>query len=457
MTRMMEFRIRWGLFAMLAAVLALALPQLNPVYAGGGLLNRNSVGGVLVKPNGLVKQATVQERAEILKRMQRDTPKASPDMNLPVELRKVSLRGLEAALADAVANNNEDVPGDVRYLGGLQRIQYILVYPELQDIVLAGPGEGWKIDETGDIVGVTTGRPVLRFDDLLIALRTVNQARTEGISVSIDPTKEGLRNFQQFMGRQRTFNPGVLKKCEEAMGPQQITFTGIPTNTHFARVLLAADYRMKRMAMHFDEPTPLLPSYLAMLKSARRQPSSAMPRWWMACDYQPLARSEDKLAWEIRGPGVKVMTEDEIIAADGTTRGTGQVDFVAKKWADTLTEKYEAVSRQDPALAELQTLMDMAVVAAVIKKEDLAGLAGGAEFPTLMDSESKFQTEDWFSPRTISTQVSHLKIGRTYVITASGGVQLESWEVASKQEVDPQVKEIHTKAAPVEVGSWWWN
>ena len=181
-----------------------------------------------------------------------------------------------------------------------------------------------------------------------------------------------------------------------------------------------------------------------------------MPRWWMACDYQPLARSDDKLAWEIRGPGVKVMTENEIIAADGTTQGTGQADLVAKKWADTLTEKYEAVSRQDPALAELQTLMDMAVVAAVIKKERLADLAG-AEFPTLMDATSEFQTEDWFSPQTISTQISHLQIGRNHVITASGGVQLESWEVASKQEVDPAVKAIHTKAAPAEVGSWWWN
>ena len=108
MSRMMEFRIRWGLFALLAAALALVLPPPSPVYAGGGLLNRNSVGGILVKPNGLVERATVEERAEILQRMRRDTPKASPEMNLPVELRKVSLRGLEAALANAVADSIEN-------------------------------------------------------------------------------------------------------------------------------------------------------------------------------------------------------------------------------------------------------------------------------------------------------------------------------------------------------------
>jgi hypothetical protein len=455
---MMETRIRWGLLALSAAALALVLPRLNPVYAGGNLLNRNAVGGILVKPNGLVERATEKEKTEIIARMKRDTRRASPEMNLPVELRKVSLRGLEAALADALANNNEDLPEEIRFLGGLQRIQYILVYPELQDIVLAGPGEGWKVDDDGQVVGVTTGRPVLRFDDLLIALRTALRARNEGISVSIDPTAEGLRKYQQFMQQQRTFNPAVIKNIAQVMGPQKITFSGIPTNSHFARVLLAADYRMKRIAMRLDEnPTPVLPSYLDMLRAARRQPSSAVPRWWMACDYQPLARSDDKLAWEIRGPGVKVMTEDEVIAADGTTQGTGRADLVAKKWADTLTDKYEAVSQQDPALAELQTLMDMAVVAAIIKKEDLPRLAGDASFPNLMDPNSEFQTEEWFSPQTISTQISHLQIGRNHVITASGGVQLESWEVAENQEVDPEVKTIHTEAAPANVSSWWWN
>ena len=41
-----------------------------------------------------------------------------------------------------------------RFLGGLQRIEYVLVYPDRQDIVLAGPGEGWMVDEMGTVVGV---------------------------------------------------------------------------------------------------------------------------------------------------------------------------------------------------------------------------------------------------------------------------------------------------------------
>jgi hypothetical protein len=37
---------------------------------------------------------------------------------------------------------------------------------------------------------------------------------------------------------------------KEAFGPQKITITGVPANSHFARVLTAADYRMKRLAMN---------------------------------------------------------------------------------------------------------------------------------------------------------------------------------------------------------------
>jgi hypothetical protein len=454
---MMVFRIYWGFSALLATALALALLPASSADAGN-LFQGRSVGGIEVDARGVVTLITPDKRADFAKRMKQDTAKAAPGMNLPVELRKISLRGLEAALAEALANNNEDVPEEIQYLAGIQRIQYILVYPELNDIVLAGPGEGWKVDDQGNVVGVTTGRPVLRFDDLLIALRTVEAARTEGITVSIDPTAEGLRKYKQFMQRQRVFNPRVIQGIAEAMGPQQVTYTGVPPDSHFARVLVAADHRMKQLAMKLENaPIPGLPSYLDLLKSKRQKPGSSMPRWWMACNYEPVVHSEDKLAWEIRGPGVKAMTENDFVAADGTRQGAGVQDPLAKQWADLLTEKYVELSKKDAVMAELQNIMDMCVVAALIEKEDLAGLAGGTGFPLLTDPDSKFKTEAWFAPQSISTKCSYLKIGRNNVITASGGVEVESWDVASRQEVDPKVGAVRKKAAASAAGGWWWN
>ena len=138
------------------------------------------------------------------------------------------------------------------------------------------------------------------------------------------------------------------------MGPQQVTYTGVPADSHFARVLVAADHRMKQLAMKLkDAPVHGLPSYLDMLKSRGQQPSSAMPRWWMACNYEPLARSNDRLSWELRGTGVKAMTEDEFIAEDGNVQGTGRADPVAKQWADQLTAHFEELSKQDSVFGEL--------------------------------------------------------------------------------------------------------
>ena len=107
--------------------------------------------------------------------------------------------------------------------------------------------------------------------------------------------------------------------------------------------------------------------------------------------------------------------------------------------------------------AELRNLMDMCVVAALIEKEDLAGLAGLDGFPVLAGARGGVGPEKGRVPQAISTKCSYLKIGRNYVITASGGVQIESWEVASKSKVDANVKRVHSKAAPPAGSTRWWN
>jgi hypothetical protein len=215
---------------------------------------------------------------------------------------------------------------------------------------------------------------------------------------------------------------------------------------------------MKRLAMNLEKaPIPGLPGYLDMLKSKGQLPSTAMPRWWMACNYEPLARSGDRLAWEIRGQGVKALTEDEVVAADGTVQGTGQADPIAKQWADLLTKNYTALSAIDTTLAQLRNLMDLCVVAAVIQREDLVGLSGGSSFSLLASPDSKLAVGQLSAPRTVEPQCSFLKIGRNYVITASGGVQIESWEVASQNVVAPQLKSVHSEGTPQAGKAWWWN
>jgi len=165
------------------------------------------------------------------------------------DLRFVSLKQLESEIA-AARVAGKPLPDVVRYMAGLQRVRYVLVYPDKQDIVLAGPAEGWKVDSLGSVVGATSGRPVLTLDDLMVALRVAESSNRDGISCSIDPTPEGLQRMQQ-LNRKLSSNPQVAsRQMEEAVGLQTVSVTGVPATSHFARVIVAADFRMKRLAMN---------------------------------------------------------------------------------------------------------------------------------------------------------------------------------------------------------------
>ena len=143
---------------------------------------RSSVGGVTIDAQGVLRPTGPEAITVFRQVMEQRVAKAEADMNRTVPLRKISLSALQHELRAAGHENTAEIPEEHRFLGGLQRIEYVLVYPDRQDIVLAGPGEGWTIDEMGTVVGITTGQPVLQLDDLLVALRTVRSDQKEQIS-----------------------------------------------------------------------------------------------------------------------------------------------------------------------------------------------------------------------------------------------------------------------------------
>jgi hypothetical protein len=363
-----------------------------------------------------------------------------------VEMRKISLSGLEAAIAECV-KNHQPLPDEIKYLGGLQRIQYVFVYPEQKDIVLAGPGEGWKVDARGNVVGVTTNRPVLLLDDLLVSLRSAMQASQGGISCSIDPTQEGIARLKQLTSA----NPSVdLKAREEAMGNQQITVAGVPASSHFARILVAADYKMKRIGMGF-EPAPQgvkLPSYLQMISGGAK---FSTPRWWMEPKFDAILKDASGMAWELRGSSVQTLTQEDTFNAKGERRHTDKSNSSAKRWADMMTKEFSTLAVADPVFGDLQNCMELAVVSALIVKERLPEMAGNS-MPVLFTS-SDVKTEEYIAPKQVASQASMVK----KMISVSGGVSINSWNIADKAQENNAVAEIRAKAAPKDNAAWWWN
>lgn len=442
--------------AQTVAALVVVLAGIATVADAGHQFFRNgSVGGVSIDTEGVLRNYDPEGRKLLLDELKKDVADADGELNIPTGMRKISLKGLEAAIVDAVQNNLGVLPEEVRFLAGLQRIQYILVDEKNNDVIIAGPGEGWRVDENAHVVGVTTGRPVMMLDDLLVAFREVHAARQGGISCSIEPTAEGVKRLNALLAKQTSVNRRTLEpRMKEAFGPQQIKVTGVPTTSHFARILVAADYRMKRLAMGLDKsPVDGLPSYVEMVKKANVKQN---PRWWLACNYQPIAKSEDGLAWEIRGPGVKCMTENQFYDANGKAQVTKSVDRIAQLWAKRFTEKYEALVVEDAAFGYLRNLMDMCVAAALIEKEHLMDLAG-CQTPVITGHENGVVIRTWNAPKTVEPQCSFLRTRKGWVVTASGGVQIESWQIAEQSEVVSRLSRVRAEATESGRGTWWWN
>ena len=442
-------------------IVALVISQFSVAWAGHRGGRSSAVGGISIDVSGAVGPPSRDGLKLRLAELKKEIKAAPDDMVMPVKMRVLSLRALAAACEDAMKNRFGRLPDEVRFMAGLQRIQYVFVDPETSDILIAGPAEGWRIDDRANVVGVTTGRPVLLLDDFLVALRQVHAARTEGISCSIDPTEEGYRNLQKVLDAQRSQGrliPRLLEPViKKAFGPQMVPIKGVPTTSHFARVLLAADYRMKRIAMKLEKaPVKGLPSYLDLIKTSRGA-GNVNPRWWLACNYEPLLTSEDGLSWELQGPGVKAMTEDDFVAASGTVTGTGRKSAPAQRWADMMTEKYDDLSGGDVIFGELRNLMDMCVVAALIEKNHLWEKAG-LSVPILTEQDSALKLEKSNAATQIPPEFSFLRTRNSWIVTASGGVQVESWQVASNVKTSSELGEVCQQAvAPRSSQSIWWQ
>ncbi len=421
-----------------------------------GQFVQRPIGGVLVDSNGVIRSVTESEADATVARLRKQLEQPAADLVAATDLRMVSLRGLNEQL-ETIAQSGGEIPEDVRYLAGLTRVEYVFVYPEQNDIVIAGPAEGWTVGPKGIVVGAESGQATLLLEDLLVAFRTADSAAEIGITCSIEPTAEGRRAYRKFLSRYKQFHPSMIKGIERSLGQQKILLTGIPKSSHYASVLAASDYQMKRFAMRL-EPSPIdgMPSFLDLMKQTNGRMSSLTPRWWMACDYDSLARTNDGLAWQIRGQGVMVMTENDLIGADGSVKPTGTTNVVAQRWADTMTEKYQELSRAEPIFGQLRNIMDLSVVAALMEREEMVERSG-CDLSTLLDSQNSVGLNSWNVPSAVATQGSFLKIGREYLITASGGVEVNSWSVAANSKVDESVEQQRQTATPKAEDSWRWN
>lgn len=431
-----------------------AQAQFFPPFGGVGF-----VGGVRIDADGVLRNMTLEEQQQQLEMVRRNVVAPAGQLAEANPLRCISLKKVQEAIVES-ARTQKPLSAELLYLAGLTRIEYVFVYPERQDIVIAGPSEPWTVGPYGTMVGSKSGRPIVYLEDLLTAFRYVSKARQGGVSISIEPSAQGVVQLQQTLRRisetqTAQINPSqIVPMLEQALGPQNVVLQGIPAESRMARVLLAADFRMKLYGMNLAEaPVKGLPSYLEMVRNRTSPSTQIQSRWWMACDYDAITHTSNRLAWKISGPGIKTLTEQEVYDASGSAKQTGKVDTAAKKWAEIFTKKLDELAVKDTAFGDLRNVMDLCVVAALIEAHQLESLAA-CDLSAILGDASQVETPQFDFPQTLDPQISLVQSLQGFAVSASGGVMIESWQAATHTREDDRVGQAHAKASEWASESW---
>ncbi len=426
--------------------------------------------GVYIDPTGVMQPLLGQDTTGRLAALRRASMPGARhhDARRTSPLRKVSLTRLERAVQLRLAAG-KPLTEAMRVLAGLQRVQYIFIYPESGDLVLAGPAGDWQWAAENRIVGTETGLPVVRLDDLVVVLRHAMTSTEAKFGCLIKPRREALARTQQFLaesakkpipagGRARW-----LEQLRASVGAQDIEVYGLDPRTRAARVLVEADYRMKLVGMGLEEGVPGVPSYLDLIDVPPGQapPPMDVLRWWFTLHYDAVVADDERNAFALQGQAVQVLSENEKLAADGRRIHTGRSEELNRQFARSFTEHFDALCRKYPIYAELRNICDLAVACALMREEKLPEQAGW--HMTCFGDEEAFTVELGPAPREVETVINHRVVHRVHVLAGvSGGVRIDPSPLVVEEavQVDRYGDLRDRRGAPpgeLPADVWWWD
>lgn len=445
---------------------SLALGQIGGGFSGGGGGQGfgggggGGFGGISIDAQGVVSTFSRRESSQLTRRRIREFLKENFEEELaaPTAMRKVSLREIER-LALQAHQKGEPVPLEIQYLYGLLRIDFIIIDPDRADVILAGPAEGFVTDAAGRIRGATSGRPPVNLDDLLVAFRSTSR-RNQTIGVSIDPTPQNTaalaKLVQSTTVASRSSAVRRFQKMGQVLGMQKVSLFGVPKDSHFAQVLVEADYRMKRIAIGKEKSgVRKITSQLTLLKPN----SNTMQRWWFTALYNPIEADEENLTFRISGPRCQLMAQEEWADASGNRSDSPFTQATTQKFAKQFTDHFEELAQASPVFSELQNCFDLAVVAALLRKQNIQEEIGW-NMESLLD-ETAIPIKSYPVPQTVPSVAMSRTAGR-FTLGMIGGVTLNPYSVIGKKFNHSDLTNL--KAARdaairhrIETNPGWWN
>ncbi len=425
--------------------------------------------GVSVAPQGLLQRVTREEQSGSLATLARQSRQAdlNPDVSRRSELRLVSLTRLEQAVSQRLSNGDA-VTETMSRLAGLSQVRYVILYPDSHEIVIGGPAEGWQYNLEGQPIGMTNRRPTLQLDDLVTVLRIFARGE-ESFGCSINTRDAGvlaLTDFAKTSHARGPLSPSSVRnwanQLQQKLGRQDIEIWGLPANSRVARVIVEADYRMKLIGIGKVNGGRDIPSYFDLLTANPEEGQTMQAlRWWLTMKYDAVAHSTDRTVFEIQGSSVLCQSENQIQTKQGKHLATGQANAANRAFANHFTVNYDKLANRDPVFAELQSIFDLALVAALVQHERLASRSNwdlGVFGP-----HGDYAAAQYAVPKEVDSVVNHrVYNGREIVVQVAGGVQGDVMSMLKDAKKTPEVPRLKSiaqqgQAAERPVGCWWWD
>lgn len=424
--------------------------------------------GVYVDSLGLLKKLKVDPANSMDVRASALKDSGNRRTNFPSNLRKVSLTRLERA-AQLAAAQGRRLDEDMLNLAGIYSVQYVMLFEDSGEVVIAGPAGPWTTDSEGRPVNKTTGRPVLQLDDLVVCLRNAYENNGK-FGCAITPREQNLAETKRVLETSNKRGKAWRDLLRNTLGRQDVSVFGVDPQTHAGRVLVEADYRMKLVGMGLEPSIPEIPSYLSRVEL---QPDGTLPpmdvvRWWFTLNYDDVTTDENHETFSFAGKGVKVLSENEMIDDLGRRIHTGTSTGPTREFAQDFTQHFEQIAAEYPIYNQLKNIFDLALVTSLIRHQGLAERANWK--PTFFGNDGSqltYQPELESAPREVDSVVNHRIISerqgsstlRHTVVGVSGGIRFDALEVISADAIkfDARLSVDAAQARPGNATNWWWD
>lgn len=331
---------------------------------------------------------------------------------------------------------SQPLPDKVRFLGGMVKLQYIFVYPEQGDLVIAGPAEPFDASVPYRPLGQITGRPVLQLDDLVVALRAFGNGKSPfriGCDIHItrdiaERVDKKVKEVSSKLGESMKSKDAAVE-IAEAGGEQPVEYYGIASNTRFAFVCVEADYRLKQLGLSLiKSPVTAVKSYFHLIPRPERN-----HRFSLETHYDAILVSPEGDAFELRGPSLKVNTGLLRLPGDPNKpmNNPDEASDSAKKFMNAANQHFGELCKSLVSWADLQNLGDLTLLAAIVARDEVDKKIKWDMSWTL----SGYPVTEMASPK--SAQVlCNTKHAGNMVLFTTGGVGLWGKEWAEKRTAD---------------------